>query len=265
MVDQVDQITATNLDLRLPGEHGKDEPAELAATFNSMLDRLGNSFEAQKQFVSNIAHEIHTPLTAIIGETDLALSQSINNPSYENALKNIHKDAYRLSRLTRSLLDLAKASYDPSEIRLKTVRVDEILLDARNDVLKIDPAYKIELLFDEVHDDIPEISGNEYLLRVAFSNLMENGCKFSAEKKVSAILSYVNKTIMVTFSDRGSGIPENERDDILEPFFRGSNSESVEGSGIGLPLVKRIVQLHKATMEIISNENDGTKVEIRFQ
>lgn len=129
MTEKATNISATNLDLRLTCNGSKDELSQLANTFNEMLNRLENSFDAQKNFVSNISHELRTPLAAIITELELSAYKDRNIEEYKAAIQNALSDAKKLGRLSNSLLNLAKASYDPSEISFKLIRIDELLLD----------------------------------------------------------------------------------------------------------------------------------------
>jgi two-component system, OmpR family, sensor histidine kinase ArlS len=260
MTKQVKQITATNLDLRLPGKDSKDELSALVNTFNDMLDRLENSFDAQKDFVSNISHELRTPLTAIITEMELASGKERSIEEYKKVIENTLGDTKKLVRLSNSLLDLAKASYDTSEISFKPVRIDEILLDARQFVLQANPEFRITIQFEEDLNEAQEFSvnGNEYLLKTAFFNLLENGCKYSKEQQCSVLISFSEKVIVIKFSDKGIGIPEEELDRIFNPFFRGSNQEFSEGSGIGLALVLKIIQLHQGNIDIQSIPGKGS-------
>ncbi len=260
MVENVNEITATNLDLRLNEGNQKDELSELAITFNRMLDRLESSFDAQKDFVSNISHELRTPLSAIIAEADLAITSGKSEADYRNALNQIHEDARKLTRLSAGLLDMARASYDPSEISFRPVRVDEVLLDARRQVQQADDQYKVDISFEEGYDDDKQISvnGNEYLLQVAFANLMENGCKFSGDKHCNVSVSFSADELLLSFADKGAGIPEDELDHIFKPFFRGKNHTTAGGYGIGLPLTAKIIQLHSGHIKATSEENRGT-------
>ncbi|TVQ11085.1 MAG: sensor histidine kinase [Bacteroidetes bacterium] len=266
MVEKAEEISATQLGLRLSEGNGKDELAELAITFNEMLDRLENSFDAQKEFVSSIAHELRTPLAAIVGEAELTLSQQRNPDDYRQALGKIHDDAMELSKLAGGLLDLAKASYEPEQISMKDIRIDEVMLDARHELLKLNPGYHVELGFEENFDDesILNVRGNEYLLKIAFVNLMENACKFSADKRVEVTMKVSQGKPGVVFSDKGIGIPEEEMELILKPFYRGKNSRDARGSGIGLSLVQRIVRLHKAQLILQSDEGKGTTVAVNW-
>jgi len=264
MVDKVQEITATNLDLRLNEGNGHDELAELAITFNQMLDRLENSFDAQKDFVSNISHELRTPLSAIIAEADLALFSEKKEENYRDALQQIHEDARKLSRLSAGLLDMARASYDPSEISFKPVRLDEVLLDARRQVEQAGDQFKVDISFEEDFEDDQQISvnGNEYLLKVAFVNLMENACKFSGDKRCKVSVSFSKDQVLLSFTDKGGGISEDELEHIFEPFFRGKNHKAAGGYGIGLALTRKIIQLHNGRIQANSEINRGTSMRV---
>lgn len=263
MTENAANISATNLDLRLPSNGSKDELSELANTFNEMLNRLENSFDAQKHFVSNISHELRTPLAAIIAELELSSDKDRTVAEYKNAVTNALTDARKLARLSNSLLDLAKASYDPSEIAFKPTRIDEVLLDARQQVKKADPDYKIDIHFDpeflqDENDNQISVNGNEYLLKVAFVNLFENGCKFSDDRQSTVSISLGNEKIILRFSDKGIGISEDDLKNIFTPFYRGENKAFAEGNGIGLSLTQKIITLHKGTISVQSKANQGT-------
>ncbi len=256
-------ISATNLDLRLESTNSKDELSELAKTFNQMLDRLESSFEAQKDFVSNVAHELRTPLSAMIAELDLTLNKERESEEYKASIKNALNDANRLARLSNSLLDFAKASYDPSEIAFRSVRIDEVLLDARQQVIRSDSDYIVDIHFEEdfykEDNDVKMlITGNEYLLKVAFANLFENGCKFSKNHKSKVSIGLRENRISLEFSDQGIGISEEDLVNIFQPFFRGENKTFSHGNGIGLALTEKIIHLHKGSIQVFSTKNEKT-------
>jgi signal transduction histidine kinase len=266
MVGKVGEISASRLDLRIDPGNGKDEMAELALTFNQMLDRLENSFNAQKQFVSNISHELRTPLAAIITELEVTAINERSPLEYKNMNGLILEEARKLSRLSTDLLDLAKASYDPSGIRFRELRLDEVLLDARQGILRANPNYKVEIQFgtDIVEGDPIAIQGNEYLLKVAFANLMENACKFSADRRCRVTIDLQQERPVIAFKDEGIGIPATDLPHIFTPFYRGENKTFAAGNGIGLSLTARIVQLHNGTLEVRSPRGEGTTFTIRL-
>jgi len=266
MTDKAANISATNLDLRLTNNDSKDELSELANTFNEMLNRLENSFDAQKHFVSNISHELRTPLTAIIAELELSTNKEKNVAEYKTTIHNALNDAKKLVRLSNSLLDLAKASYDPSEIAFKPTRIDEVLLDARQQVQQANPNYKIDIHFenDFENDNQIFINGNEYLLKVAFVNLFENGCKFSEDKQSIVSISFERDKIQLRFIDKGIGISENDLKNIFTPFFRGENKIYADGNGIGLSLTQKIILLHKGIISVTSKQSEGTTFSVEI-
>lgn len=266
MAEQAKKITAYNLDIRLQPKTSKDELADLSATFNAMLDRLEQSFAAQKDFVSNIAHEIRTPLTAIIGEMELLLDHPKTDKATKKAVVSALEDAKRLSKIANSLMDLAKANYDTANISFKNVRIDEVLLDACHEIQKSNRNYKTELDFllkEEQDLDVSlTMSANEYLLKIAFINIIENACKYSEDKKCAITIDYDSPYIIVSFKDNGGGISPEDLTQITTPFFRGQSK--TKGAGIGLSLTKRILELHNGNMKINSKLNIGTTVIVRL-
>jgi len=201
-----------------------------------------------------------------MGEIELALSQKRSKEAYEEALEKVKEDAARLSRLSTGLLDLAKATYEPGQISMKKVRLDEILMDARNDVLKNNPDYHIHILFDEniEDEDLITINGNFYLLKVAFVNLIDNACKFSDDRTANVQLKMESSRIIASVDDNGVGISEDELNKVFTPFYRGKNKITTEGYGIGLPLTLRIVELHKGQINLLPKPQKGTMAEVSW-
>jgi len=266
MVEKVAEISASRMDLRLSEGNGKDEIAELALTFNRMLDRLEQSFDAQKQFVSNISHELRTPLAAIIAAAEVSAIKERTPEEYRATLELLLQDARRLSRLSGDLLDLAKASYDAYGISFKDLRLDETLMDARQVILRANPEYRADLVFEkEIEEgDRIVIVGNEYLLKVAFSNLIENACKFSPDHRCWIGIGFTDGKTILRFRDRGIGIPAEDLATIFTPFFRGGNKRYAPGNGIGLSLTLRIITLHQGTISVESRQGEGTTFTIWF-
>ena len=266
IVKQVEKITASNLSQRVETDNPKDEIGELAATFNDTLDRLEESFEAQKMFVSNVSHELRTPLAALITELELSLRRERSNEDYKNVVESALIDARKIEKLSNGLMDLAKASYHTDQIKMSTVRLDEILLDASTIVMKANEQHSVNLIFDESndHDHTITILGNEYLLRTAFVNLMENNCKFSQNHTSTVQILFSEQTVSIRFSDTGIGISAEDLEQIFKPFYRGKNRFFSAGNGIGMTLVERIVNLHNGLISIESEEGKGTSFTVAF-
>ena len=222
ITNKAKQISASNLDLRIELKSKGDELAELTTTINQMLQRLENSFDAQKNFVSNIAHELRTPLAAIITELEMAVDKEHTNEEYQQLIQFALNDTKRIVRLSNSLLDMAKASYDPSEINFKTIRIDEILLDSVAQIQKSNKEYKVDLNFIRIPEEENEVAviGNEYLLKVAFTNLIENACKYSIDNSCIVQVDFDDKEVKINFINKGDKIDQEELALIFKPFFR---------------------------------------------
>ncbi len=261
VIDRMGEISATQFDTRLPVQgHGTDEIGELSTAFNELLDRLEASFKAQKMFVSNVSHELRTPLASLIGELDLVLLKDRTNERYKFAMENALKDARRMNRLIDGLLNLAKADYQKEAIVMEEIRLDEILLDVRDFLLRAHPDYEINLMFASENDDDRAITvnANEYLLSIALSNLIDNNCKYSQNRTSFVQISSWGEHAALRFSDNGTGISQEDMKKMFDVFYRGESKEGVEGYGIGLALVQKIIALHEGTIRVFSTKGEGT-------
>ena len=267
VVNQVEKISVSNLSERVNEGNGKDEIGQLALTFNRMLERIQQSFELQKSFVSNSSHELRTPLTSITGQLEVALMSKRSPDEYQHVLHSVLEDIKSVNRLTNSLLELAQADMDVSRLKLKKVRIDELLWLTRNELLKRNPDYVINIEIVEFPEDEGKliILGSEYLLKSALINIMDNACKFSEGKQVNILFQSNENYTDISFNDKGIGISEEDLRKITEPFYRAANAKTFPGHGLGLSLTNKIIQLHKGEMKITSQVNQYTKVNVRFQ
>lgn len=266
ITNRVRQISTENMHLRLEKSDRTAEIGEVTSTFNDLLNRLETAFETQKNFISSASHELGTPLTAIIGEADLALIKNRSPEEYKEALQNILVQADRLDEITRSLLFLAQTGYKGKKIAFEIFRTDEILWEVKKVIDHLNPQNKIYLDLSLLPEDPRKlkISGNKQLLNLAFANILNNACKYSHNKPVSVSIAASNNQVIVVIKDEGVGIPEAELQYIYNPFFRASNVQFFEGYGIGLPLARNIILLHEGAIKVSSALNEGTVVQISF-
>ncbi|MFZ4930178.1 ATP-binding protein [Chryseobacterium sp. Mn2064] len=256
MVVQIKRITAGKLQLRLKTTAEKDELNELAQNFNGMLERLENSFDSQKHFVSNISHELRTPLSAIITELELASEKDLTKEQYQQTIRYALDDARNMVKLSNSLMDLAKASYDPNEISFTEVRLDEVLLESYTKIIRENSVYKVSLNIESTIDEHQlVIQGNEYLLHVAFNNLIDNACKYSPEHMCSIDVKVDFQKLYISFSNTGITISPEDLEHIFEPFYRSETSRKEKGYGIGLYLTEKIIHLHHAQLKVASEDH----------
>jgi signal transduction histidine kinase len=267
IIDHVNNITDSNLNLRLSEGNGKDEIAELAVTFNRMLERLENAFELQRNFVASASHELRTPLTSIIGNIDVSLSRYRNAEEYKLVLQTVLEEAERLHRLSDGLLNIAQASSDINNIKMEYFRIDELLEESKNTVQNQMSESKMELYFENMPSNSNDllIRGNRNLLIIAFENLIENANKFSENKNIKIKLINAEKSITITISDKGIGIPDKDLSNIFQTFFRAENARSYSGSGVGLSLCQKIFLLHNGTLSVKSELGKGTTVTVMLK
>lgn len=267
IVRKVRTISASNIEGRLPVGNNQDELNELSTAFNTLLEDLQKAFYAQKMFVSNVSHELRTPMAALVAEAELTLLKPREQERYITSLNNILLDSKRLIRLIEGLLNLAKADFNPSQIKMEECRLDELLMDAMTTVLHAHSTYHIEMLFDtESEDDtLITVLGNRYLLIHAFINLIENNCKFSSNETSVVQIGFWENESILRFSDTGIGISDEDRQKLFTPFYRGNNSTYATGHGIGLALVQKIISLHKGNIEVNSKKGEGTTFIVKFE
>lgn len=267
IVNQVDGIHPSDLSARVEGQNNRDELSRLVFTFNRLLDRIQFAFRMQKSFISNVSHELKNPLSVIIAQLEIALDKKRDTEEYQATLKSVLEDSRELSEVTDKLLQLAKVHSEGANISFERVRLDEVMLQTRASLLRLHPNYHIAfdiVGFPEDEDQLC-VRGNEPLLRSAFQNLMDNGCKFSPEKKVDVKIYFdASGKHRVEIADRGPGIPAKDLQLIFQPFYRSSQNIHVRGSGIGLSLVDSILKIHQVALDVVSTQGKGTTFNLSF-
>jgi len=261
VISQARKISANKLDIRIDEGNGEDEIAMLAITFNRMLNRIQNAFVTQKLFLASASHELRTPITAIQGEIEVALFKERPVDEYVHVLHSVLAEIKAMTKLTNELLELSQTSVDFADTRQTDVRIDEVLLAAQNEAMQKHPNANIKVDFEELPEnpDLLTIHGNDNLLRIAFRNLMDNASKFSNFNLVDVKIGFHGKMIRVKVSDKGIGITEEDKEKIFNEFYRAANAQRYKGQGIGLAMVKKIIEMHKGSIEIDSVIGKGTK------
>ncbi len=264
IVNQIDKISVTNLSQRLDEGNRKDVIAQLAITFNKMLERLEKSFMMQKVFIANASHELKTPLTIITSQLEIGLQKKRSNEEYVAIMNSVLEDIIDVNHLANKLLLIAQTSSGFEKIEKTNIRIDEIIWDVRLNIKKTNTLYQVNVIFDEsmVSDDNLTTLGNYNLMKMAFFNLAENACKYSPDKTVTIAVEIQKNNIHVIFKDNGVGIAPEDFKMIYEPFFRGKNTIGIRGHGIGLPLVNEIVKGHKGQLFVESSLGVGSKFSV---
>jgi len=263
---EVAEISAQNLARRIPTGKGKDEWHEMTVTLNQLLDRLQESFELQRRFISNASHELSTPLTAISSQLEIALQRKRTPEEFEKIITDVRQDVYRMNKLTQTLLEFAKAAGNKGGLTINLVRIDEILLEIPGILQKQNSLYEVYLRFDHLPDDENEllIFGNSELLSSAVTNIVSNACKYSSDNKAIISFSIRDKDFFIEVSNQGEGIPPEEQEKIFEPFYRLANSSATAGFGLGLSLAQRIIKLHNGHVMVKSERGKGSNFTLIF-
>lgn len=264
VVLKVEDISITSLNLRVYEGNGTDEIAKLAKTFNKMLERLETSFAMQKNFIANASHELRTPLTSINGQLEVLMLKDRSTTEYKIALQSVLDDIKSLIDLSNRLLLIARTAAEGPVNFNKKIRIDEILWQSQEEITRFNKEYHINISIDNSLTDSDQmvVSGDESLLKIAVSNIIDNACKYSPGNSVDIKFRHIEKFIEVVFEDKGIGISEEDMQKVFEPFYRGSNAHSISGSGIGLALVNQIIKNHNGTIKLSSEIGKGTRVSL---
>lgn len=266
ITDKVRQISTDNMHLRLEDRSNNHEIGALVSTFNDLLTRIETGFETQRNFISNASHELATPLTAIIGEAEIALLKERSTPEYRDALQHILRQAERLDEITRSLFMLAQTGFRGDSIPMERVRLDEIVWEAKGVLDRLNPNNQLQIDLSLLPED-PfklKVNGNKQLLLLAIVNVFTNACKYSNNKPVAVFIASTDSHVVIVVKDQGIGIPASELPFIYDPFFRASNTHPFEGYGIGLPLSRNIIRMHQGQLSVDSTVGVGTTVQFKI-
>lgn len=262
VVREVNQVTKDNLGHRLHENNAAspDEMDELVQTFNALLERIESAFTAQKRFLQHASHELKTPITAIMGEAELALVKDRNVEEYKRTLTVVVGEAERLIAVTQGLLMLARLEEGYLSANMEEVGVIALVGESAN---TLKPAYPGRDIHISGGDDELVITGNKQLLQIVLTNLLDNALKYSQDD-VSVLISVVDTKLRIQIEDNGIGIPSEDLSKVKSALFRASNTANIPGAGLGLSLAQRILDIHGATFELQSEHGQGTTCTLTF-
>ena len=258
---EISTITAYNLRKQLNEGNRQDELAQLAINFNQMLQRLEQSFDFQRSFVSNASHELRTPLAGLKSEIQVALEKERTPEEYQKVLESLLNDAQRLIQLTNSLLQLAQSEKkEERTMSFQPIRLDELVFQTQEELQSLRTDYQIHIDFEDIPENEQDITvlGNAPLLKTVLNNLMDNACKYSPDKRADVKIGFDEQNCYIRVNDRGIGIPENETQRIFEPLYRAKNATTFRGYGIGLSVCRRIVDMHRGYIKVTSQLGVGS-------
>lgn len=261
--NKIEEVQAQNLSDSRIEESKIPELNQLSTSYNKMLERLSESFEMQRQFTANAAHELRTPLAVMQLQIDLynSTQHPDNNSSAQQTIKMITEQTERLSKMVRTLLDMSELQ---TVARDEEIEIDALIEEVLADLEPL--AQEKDVRLTGKCDKVILIGSDILIYRLVY-NLVENAIKYNVSGgAVTVTATQRDKHICLAVEDTGNGIPEELKERIFEPFFRldKSRSRALGGVGLGLALVHEIVSVHDGSIFVKDNANSGTTFEVIF-
>jgi len=243
-----------------------DEFAELAEAFNLMTEKLDAIEKTREEFVSNVSHELKTPLSSIKVLTEsILLQENVPTEMYNEFLQDINSEIDRMTYIVLDLLDLVKLDQGEDGLRIRPMDLNKMAEDILKRLFPLAEQKGIELLYEDVRKVI--IDADEMKLGLAVSNLVENGIKYTLEGGiVKLIVDGDHQNAFITVQDTGIGIAEDDHDKVFNRFYRVDKTRDREtgGTGLGLAITRATVLLHNGSIRVVSKEDEGTTFIVRI-
>ena len=269
--ETVEKVQAQNLADYTIEENRIAELDRLRTSYNKMLLRLSESFETQRQFTGNAAHELRTPLALIQAQLDLyhTTEHPASTAVAEETIQMVTAQNERLSKLVRTLLDMSELQ---TVSRNDRIELHSLIEEVLTDLEPLAQEKKVELIQKSQGagakaDEELFLTGSDILIYRMLYNLVENAIKYNRENGSVTVSAIKEKNkVILKVSDTGNGIDEAFREQIFEPFFRVDKSRSRElgGVGLGLAMVREVVRVHDGTIEVYTNKHSGTTFEVKM-
>lgn len=242
------------------------ETEQITNAFNQLLGRVKKVDESRQEFVSNVSHELKTPLASMKVLADSLVGQeNVPNEIYREFMEDISQEIDRENGIIHDLLEMVRMDKKAANFHFRTVNIGNMLEDIIQRLRPIAGKRNIEVALDTFREVEAEV--DESKLSLAFTNLIENGIKYNVEDGwVRVSLNADHRFFYVTVADSGIGISEEDQAFIFERFYRvdKSHSTEVEGTGLGLAIVKSAVTAHNGVVKVISKPGEGTSFQTRI-
>ncbi|MEN9511308.1 MAG: hypothetical protein RLZZ370_1127, partial [Bacteroidota bacterium] len=254
---QITAITVGNLNEPIPVGTEQNEITLLTVAFNKLLERLKDAFELQRDFAASASHELRTPLTRMAFQLENMVERGDIDAEQSQQLRKLKESVYQLSELVSSLLLLANIEAKGETEFHKVERLDEIIFRAYERVKTLHPEFSLGFsaeVSDQVNHEL-QVASVPDMLEIAFLNLLKNACIYSSgQRAFLRIIQEHEGQIVVVISNDGPTLNITETHKLFQAFSRGSNARFVLGSGLGLRIVRHILNLHGARIEYSINK-----------
>lgn len=257
MIRTIHDITLENMKLKITVPGTRDEIQKLAETFNDMLERLDKAFTSQRHLFEDLSHELKTPLTILKGEVEVVLKKMRSSEEYEAILRSSLEEIDKMTRLVENLLMMA--SFESKKImpQRKALDLKALILEVINNIKRL--ADHKEITIGLSGEEGLTLPGDEKQLKQLFLNLIDNAVKYTLSGgRIDLKLEKSGDDARITIKDDGVGIPEEETVHIFDRFYRVHSLKASHGFGLGLSIVKAIVDAHHGNIKVESSTGKGT-------
>lgn len=264
VITSAENISRNNLNHRIPIPTHQDELHRLATTLNNLLNRLEQAFEREKQFTSDASHELRTPLAVIRGTLEVLIRKPRETAQYEEKIQYCIRETDRMSNLLEQLLLLAR--FDSGN---QTPEVEPVILSGVVNIVLERLADSISEKRLTLHSEFEEnivIQTDREMLDIILVNIMANAIKYSnAGDSLTVTTTQEIHSVRCTISDSGPGMTQSQLDHIFDRFYRTDESRSTNTQGMGLAIVKKLVDLQGIDLKVESQPGRGTRFTLQFK
>ncbi len=242
------------------------ETEQISQSCRQMVDRLNALDESRQQFVSNVSHELKTPLTSMKVLSDaILLQEHAPEEMYREFMSDLSEEIERENKIINNLLTLVKMDKNSSSMEISQVGINDMVERVLKLLRPIAASCKVDLTYESVRPVTAEI--DETKLSLAIMNLVENAIKYNRKHGwVNVVLNADHQNFFLEIADSGRGIPEEDIPHIFERFYRvdKSRSDEVKGTGLGLAITRSIIKMHRGTVQVFSKEGEGTTITVKI-
>ncbi len=262
LTKQIRTVTSNELNKRIQYVNGGEELNILADSFNHVLNNVDNAFRREKQFISDLAHELKTPLAIQQTSFEVVLSKPRSVDEYKKIIKQALIENKRLSNTLQHVLELAWTESGEGVHTMQPISLSDLIEEIADISQKLVQKKHLKLRINIAKHIV--VSAKRDKLAQAILHIIENAVNYTKEGSISMRLFENNNAAVVEIQDTGVGIEQDEIQHIFQRFYRGERTKNVQGTGLGLAIAHSIIRLHGGTLRLLNSSTSGSTFEIRL-